>query len=115
MFEEDSSCSWMTWVCGGGQVGEEEVAAGLGPEWPEPRLLGGLQQQCLAMSFEVCQRSMAGNARAARLCRTLLAILAMTRRLQAAQGFHPDPALAERIRDGQARMTAALHPTGDAS
>ncbi|BDA41474.1 probable Nucleoporin NUP188 homolog at N-terminal half [Coccomyxa sp. Obi] len=92
------------------EVGEEEVAAGLGPEWPEPRLLGGLQQQCLAMSFEVCQRSMAGNARAARLCRTLLAILAMTRRLQAAQGFHPDPALAERIRDGEARMSAALQP-----
>ncbi len=91
-------------------MGEEEVAAGLGPEWPQPRLLGGLQQQCLAMSFEVCQRSMSGNARAARLCRTLLAILAMTRRLQAAQGFHPDPALAERIRDGESRMSAALQP-----
>lgn len=112
----DVRCAPVAHVCCGmAQVGEEEVALGLGPEWPTPRMLAGLQQQCLAMSFEVCQRSMAGNARAARLCRTLLVILAMTLRLQAAQGFHPDPALAERIRDGQNRMSGALHPGSDAA
>lgn len=91
------------------QVSEEEVAAGLGPEWPSARLLADLQQQAIALSFEACQRSLAQNARAMRLCRTLLAILASSRWLQAAQGIRLDPAMTERLRDAQTRMTEALH------
>jgi hypothetical protein len=92
------------------EVGEEEVAAGLGPEWPSPSVLADLQQQCIALSFEVCQRSLAQNARAKRLCRTLLAILASSRRLQSAEGIHVDAALTERLRDSEMRMSEALHP-----
>lgn len=84
------------------------MAAGLGPEWPSARHLADLQQQAIALSFEACQRSLTQNARAMRLCRTLLAVLAASRWLQKAQGIRLDAAMTERLRDAETRMTEAL-------
>ena len=41
---------------------EEEVAAGLGPGWPNARVLANLQQHCIALSYEACQHSSQGSA-----------------------------------------------------
>ena len=45
----------------GEQVDEEEVAAGLGPGWPDTRVLASLQQHCIALSYEACQHSSQGT------------------------------------------------------
>lgn len=36
------------------------MAAGLGPSWPDARVLANLQQQCIALSYEACQHSSQG-------------------------------------------------------
>lgn len=77
------------------QLSEEEAAAGLGPEWPPPRVLAQLQRQAVALSHEAVDALTArgggppgggggprgSRARAARLCATLLGVLATTARL----------------------------------
>ncbi len=71
--------------CIGIQVSEEEAAAGLGPEWPRPRMLLELQRQAVALSYEAIdmrKREALGAARAGHLCAMLLSILSTTRRLQ---------------------------------
>ena len=65
------------------QVSEEEAAAGMGAEWPHLRTLAELQRQAYALSHEVADMRQRGAPGAARMCATLLGILATAARLQA--------------------------------
>ncbi|KAK9819662.1 hypothetical protein WJX72_000881 [[Myrmecia] bisecta] len=89
------------------EVSEDEMAE-LGAEWPSLEVLLGLQTQCMALSYEVCQFSSTGNRQALRVCRMLLGILRATQRLQSMLAYTPDAAHATRLRDTLARLERAL-------
>jgi hypothetical protein len=64
-------------------VSEEEAAAGMGAEWPHARALAELQRQAYALSHEAADMHGRRAPGAARMCATLLGVLATTARLQA--------------------------------
>ena len=63
------------------QISEDEARM-LGPEWPAPEVLSSLQRQVIALSYDVSQQSMAGQARCKRLSRTILHVLQVSSDLQ---------------------------------
>ena len=89
LLQQEASWGWRMHK----QVSEEEAAAGLGPEWPHPRMLSELQRQAVALSHEAVdarKREAPGAGRARHLCAMLLSILSTTRRLQVlGERLHP--------------------------